>query len=344
VGKVIPISANRFSTAPAIAASKALQRGAVFPDPPTGCKRCGFSVAGLAFATYVSPGIRQVDGIMIRSRLRPVVIFVAAAVSSALVATVATQAAQPVRLAAHRAVYDLKLLESRGKQSLQSVRGRILYDLSGDPCQGYSLRFRQVTELDTGEGKAVISDLRQTYWEEGTGKTFRFASENKLGDDAPQSVEGSARREGERLLIDLTKPEKKRVEAADAAFPSDHMVRIIKAAQEGKTLLDVGAYDGAEDGEKFYNTLTIIGQPIAPGVGNLEVVATQKGMTEQRRWPVTISYFEKTGTGGEQTPVYSLGFEVFENGISRALKLDYGDFVLTGELTSLELREPSSCP
>ena len=280
----------------------------------------------------------------IRNRLRTVVFFTAVAMSSATASMASAQAAQPIRLAAHRAVYDLKLLESRGKQSLQSVRGRILYDLSGDPCQGYSLRFRQVTELDTGEGKAVISDLRQTYWEEGAGMSFRFSSENKLGDDAPQSVEGAARREGERLLIDLTKPEKKRVEAADAAFPSDHMVRIIKAANEGKALLEVGAYDGAEDGEKFYNTLTIIGQPIAPGGGGLDAASAQKGMTEQRRWPVTISYFEKTGAGGEQTPVYSLGFEVFENGISRALKLDYGDFVLTGELTSLELREPTACP
>lgn len=257
---------------------------------------------------------------------------------------VSAATAQPVRLAAHQAVYDLKLLESRGKQSLQSVRGRILYDLSGDPCKGYSLRFRQVTELDTGEGKAVISDLRQTYWEEGAGQSFRFSSENKLGEDGSQNVEGAARREGDRLIIDLTKPEKKHVEAADAAFPSDHMQRIIAAARDGKPLLEVGAYDGAEDGEKFYNTTTIIGQPIAAGGGSRDAASAQKAMAGQRRWPVTISYFEKGLSAGEQTPVYSLGFEVFENGVSRALKLDYGDFVLTGELTSLELKEPSACP
>lgn len=259
-------------------------------------------------------------------------------------AAVSAQPGEPVRLAAHQAVYDLKLLESRGKQSLQSVRGRILYDLAGDPCKGYSLRFRQVTELETGEGKAVTSDLRQTYWEDGAGKSFRFSSENKLDEDKSQSVEGAARREGDRLVIDLIKPEKKRVETADAAFPSDHMQRIIAAAREGKQLLEVGAYDGAEDGEKFYNTLTIIGQPIAPGERSLDAASAQKAMAAQRRWPVTISYFEKGVSGGEQTPIYSLAFEVFENGVSRALKLDYGDFVLTGELTSLELKEPSSCP
>lgn len=54
---------------------------------------------------------------------------------------------------------------------------------------------------------------------------------------------------------------------------------------------------------------------------------------------MTISYFDrdKAGrSGGEQTPVYTLQFELFDNGISRALVLDYQDFVI-GESSSLEL-------
>jgi hypothetical protein len=70
-----------------------------------------------------------------------------------------------IELAPHRAVYDLKLASSRGKRSLEAVRGRILYDFAGSTCEGYSLHFRQVTELDSGEGKSVTSDLRMTNWE-----------------------------------------------------------------------------------------------------------------------------------------------------------------------------------
>ena len=55
-------------------------------------------------------------------------------------------------LAPHRAVYDLKLKEAHGQRSLQSARGRIVYDFSGTACDGYTLKFRQVTELDSGEG------------------------------------------------------------------------------------------------------------------------------------------------------------------------------------------------
>ena len=43
------------------------------------------------------------------------------------------------------------------------------------------------------------------------------------------------------------------------------MRRIIDAAaREGKTLLELPVYDGSENGEKIYNTLTVIGREIAP--------------------------------------------------------------------------------
>ncbi len=66
------------------------------------------------------------------------------------------------------------------------------------------------------------------------------------------------------------------------------------------------------------------------------------------RWPVTISYFDQKGEkaeqAGEQTPVYSISFELYENGISRALVLDYTDFTITGEMTSLEMKKNKPCP
>ena len=34
---------------------------------------------------------------------------------------------------------------------------------------------------------------------------------------------------------------------------------------------------------------------------------------------------------------------MYENGISRALMLDYNDFAIRGELTSIELRDSKPC-
>src|SRR5262249_6660813 len=72
-------------------------------------------------------------------------------------------------LAAHRAVYELKLASTRGKGGAVAARGRILYDFSGSLCEGYTLEFRQVSELNNGEGKVTLSDLRSTTWEDSAG-------------------------------------------------------------------------------------------------------------------------------------------------------------------------------
>ena len=71
-------------------------------------------------------------------------------------------------------------------------------------------------------------------------------------------------------------------------------------------------------------------------------------MWELTRWPVTISYFEhesvKQEQTGEQTPVYAIGFELYENGISRKLLLDYTDFTISGKMTSLDIKTTKPCP
>ena len=63
---------------------------------------------------------------------------------------------------------------------------------------------------------------------------------------------------------------------------------------------------------------------------------------------MTISYFDKIekkadDEPGEQTPIYAISFEMYENGISRALKLDYGDFVIDGVMSSLEVKPAKAC-
>ncbi len=251
-----------------------------------------------------------------------------------------------VVLAPHRAVYELKLDSSRnGKSSMQSVRGRILYDFSGSACEGYALQFRQASELDTGEGKEAASDLRATTWEDSAAKTFRFNSQNSLNDKQIEAVDGNAQRGQDAVTVSLAKPEQKSLQlGGDVVFPTEHMRRVIAAARDGKRLLQLPVFDGSENGQKIYDTLTVIGQPIAPDQRpHPDAAAGQATLAAMRRWPVTISYFDKSKGEGEQTPVYAIGFELYENGISRALRLDYNDFVISGELSSLDVKDAPPC-
>ena len=230
---------------------------------------------------------------------------------------------------------------------MNAVRGRILYDFSGSACEGYALQFRQVSELDSGEGKVIVSDLRATSWEDGAGKRLRFHSQNYFDDALRDSVDGQAERDGDSVAVELKQPGEKKLDMKnELVFPTEHVRRIIAAARDGKTLMQVSVYDGSDTGEKLYDTLTIIGKAIAPDEHKPnDAVAGQAAFAGLTRWPVTISYFDHAVAekSGEQTPVYAITFELYENGISRALLLDYGDFVLTGEMTSLEIKDAKPC-
>ena len=94
-----------------------------------------------------------------------------------------------------------------------------------------------------------------------------------------------------------------------------------------------------------YDTLTVIGKAILPEAGKpSDAAGAESSLAILTRWPVRISYFDKGKAGeGEQMPIYAISFELYENGISRHLALDYNDFVIAGEMTKLEMKKSSPC-
>lgn len=258
-------------------------------------------------------------------------------VASALAAMPGRASAGPIRLVPHKVVYDLSLLSSRGMRGVESARGRIAFDLTGNACEGYSLKFRQVTVMEGSESGSKTSDLRTANFESGDGKTFRFRNDSTTEGGPKTSVDGNAERRPGSLAVRLRVPKRQNLALdQDAVFPNAQMRDLIAAAQEGRRLVSMKVYDGSDDGQKLYETLAVIGDRIVPKPGEeLEEAARKPDLATMARWPVTLSYFAQAR--GDQVPAYVLGFEMYENGISRALKLDYGDFVLRGEMVRLEL-------
>ncbi|WP_424631695.1 cell envelope integrity EipB family protein [Bradyrhizobium sp. SYSU BS000235] len=256
-------------------------------------------------------------------------------------------AAPNVSFLAHQAVYDLSLKRTRGNANVNSARGRILYNFSGSACEGYTTEFRQVSQLDTGENKTTLSDLHSISWEDGAGKKYTFKVDTRMNEGDTTSVDGVAERKGNTVTVKLKQPKAKTFTIEGAVFPTEQVKRIIEAAREGKSLLELVVYDGSDDGEKVYNTLAVIGQPIpgdkAPAVP--DATTNNDTFKSQTRWPVTVSYYDRATkpASGEQTPVYAMSFELYEDGVSRALTLDYNDFVIAGAMDKIDIRQTKPC-
>lgn len=244
-----------------------------------------------------------------------------------------------VVLAPHRAVYELALDTAKPSKSIEAARGRIAFDFTGDACDGYALSFRQVTQLTPGEGDPRTIDARTTSFEEGDGGTYRFKTESASG-GAPEIVDGTARKNGGGYEVRLNAPKEEVFrEATDALFPNAQMKAVIRAARAGQSTLNVRLYDGANTGKDVYDTLTVIGKRIETRAA--EAPLQKPELETMPRWPVTISYF-KVGSG-EQTPSYSIAFDLYDNGLTGALRLDYGSFALRGTLSRLDLLPASDC-
>jgi hypothetical protein len=257
----------------------------------------------------------------------------------------ALAAPAPVRLVPHRAVYDLSLARSDDSaRGVEEARGRIAFDFGGDACEGYTLNYRQVTVMEGGESGSRTLDVRTATFEAGDGRSMRFKTDSRVQGIRNRSVDGEARITGRgSLAISLRQPRHTSLRLSqEPVFPTEHVRRLIEAAQAGENKLALKVYDGSDDGRKVYDTLALIGHRIEPGAGrDLEEPAKQEALSASARWPVTISYF--TAGGGDQTPAYTISFDLYDNGISRNLTLDYGDFALKGELSKLEVRPYTAC-
>src|ERR1700737_4148105 len=144
----------------------------------------------------------------------------------------------------HQALYELSLAKSRGSNSINSARGRILYNFSGSACEGYTSEFRQVSELDSGEGKVTLSDLRSTSWEDGAGKSYRFKIDARMNDSDATPVDGVAERAGDHINVKLKQPVAKTFTLdGGTVFPTKQIQRIIAAAREGKPVLELMVYE-----------------------------------------------------------------------------------------------------
>ncbi|WP_336487751.1 cell envelope integrity EipB family protein [Methylobacterium nigriterrae] len=260
--------------------------------------------------------------------------------------------AAPVTLASHRAVYDLALSSSGGARAVESARGRIVIDFKGDACRGYTMQTRQVTMLESGETGSRTSDLRNTTFESGDGHDFRFKTTTVLNGVASPSIDGTADAGAGGLKVRLKEPKRDQIGDAGAVlFPSLHMRRLVEAARAGETTLSAKVFDGSDDGRKIYDTLAVIGRQAATSQGAAPTSAAGSERDRPLRdgpmavvphWPVTLSYF--TQGEGERTPIYTLTFDLYENGVSGNLKLDYGDFAILGDMTRLDIEKVEGAP
>lgn len=269
--------------------------------------------------------------------------FVLVALSSPALFAVEPAFSAPM-LAPHRAVYDLVLDRASDRSGITGLSGRMVYEFNGSPCEGYTVKFRFVTRIETRD-VSRLTDQQTTTFEDGTGKSFNFVTKSFVDQQPDREVKGSATIEPSGVRVDLDKPDKSTLELGRTQFPTQHLIEMIDKASKGETFYETNLFDGSEDADRVMTTTVIIGKEETTGQGDPELPVMNK-LAPDPYWPVDIAYFDlsKAGNSGEEVPEYHISFKLHENGVTRDLLMDYGDFSMKGKLVNLSLfAAPKAC-
>ena len=252
-----------------------------------------------------------------------------------------------VRFTPHRAVYDITLDHTLPSSGISEMTGRMVYELQGSECEGYTQNMRFVTRTVGPDGSRQLNDLRTSSWEEPSGKRLRFNSNQYRNKTLASSTRGDAARMEKPggVKIHLEEPTSRGIALEGKIyFPMQHSLALIAAARKGERIFTAELYDGSDRGEKVYLTNAFIGSQLDPAAksvgGDIEEA---KKLEKLPAWPVAISYYEPGSEKQDSAPTYELSFRFFDNGVSTSLHIDYGDFAIRGRLSDLEFLGTTDC-
>ena len=229
-----------------------------------------------------------------------------------------------VTLEPHRAVYDLSLAWASGQSGIEGLHGRFVYSFTGAACEGYVTEMRMVTDISREQGKMVTDQISSSFedLEEGA---FSFSNTMFTDYNLQSESAGEASRADDRSIA-VSVGDEGPLDIGKGEFPTEYLSHVIDAAVAGRKLYQADSFDGS--GKSLLRAVTLIGN-------RAEIAGSPQ-------WPITTAYFS-TGAGGDQTPDYTISMSLAENGVSRDLLMDFGDFKMAGKLAKLEMLDPARC-
>lgn len=249
----------------------------------------------------------------------------------------------------HQAVYEVRLERAAPGSTMAALDGRMIYELSGNLCDGYKQVLRFVTRATNQEGNSQLNDVRTTMWENVTSETLKFDVQNYHDSMLVEATQGAANRapKSGAVRVKLTKPSAKTIALEKTTlFPIAHSKALLRAALSGAQIFPSGFYDGSSDGETVYRTTAAIGKRInarPSAEKNIAQLSPAARAASSPGWPIAMSYYNADAPDGDGIPEFEMSYTFHLNGVTSAFVIDHGDFAFKGELTRLNFTAPAGC-
>ncbi len=262
----------------------------------------------------------------------------AGAVGAAFAVIVGAAGAEAAEIAPHRALYEMTLGSARNDSGVVDARGTMAYEW-GETCDGWTVEQRYRLKMRYAEARDVDIASSLVTWESKDGSRYRFNQKQTRNGEVDQEVRGEAKLEGPGKggVVEFSKPDQQTMQLEPGVlFPSAHTILLIDKAKAGETLVSRQVFDGSAE-ENAVQVSAVIGPKVTPSSAD----AKPSPLLQRPGWRMRLAFFPADPNA--ERPDYELGMRLLDNGISRDMVIDYGEYSIRARLDDIEPMPKPNC-
>lgn len=242
----------------------------------------------------------------------------------------ATSTAMAADLASHRALYTLSLERSDGESGVTAANGTMAYEL-GETCDAWTVEQRYRLKMGYSESPDVTIASSLVSSEARNGLHYHFDHQETRAGEEEKTV-GTARLDGEDKggTVEFEKPSDKKTKLPPhLLFPTAHTALLIDKAASGENFVSKQIFDGGEADAPVLVS-AVIGGKVEPD----PELAKKSPLLDRPGWRVRLAFFPPDQK--VEKPDYEISMVLLDNGVSRDMVIDYGDYAIHAKLDDID--------
>lgn len=253
--------------------------------------------------------------------------------------------AQAVDLTPHRALYKMKLVSATRGSGVAQASGSMVYSFN-ENCDAWSSETTVKLKLVYSKSGQVETNWAFASWEAKDGKSYRFRVRHLRDGSTVEDLKGVVRRDAPDDAAEavFTAPKDRKIKLpAGTLFPTRHLIDLISAGIAGKPVFSRTVFDGASM-DNPYEVNAIIGKERSAQSKRAQEARTLFGTAGLKQQPIRHVRMAFFPAGSKQAePEFELGVDYRKDGIARAIRQDFGDFVIDLMPDSIETLKRPAC-
>lgn len=241
-------------------------------------------------------------------------------------------------MATHRALYDLNL-HPGNSTDMAGVDGTLAYEWA-DACTGWTTSEKADLKLYYRDGHSQSLGWSLNSWESKDGLSYRFLVRDFADGTTTAEYKGSAALDGPGAAGKARFEEPKAETVALPAgtlFPTAHSATLLHHLAVGDRQLYATVFDGTDDKQLFGISAVLS----ATGEPRTDAAALSPLLAKGPVYRLALAFFSDHGDNG--TPDQEQMVDLYANGITDRLTLDYGQFSVDAVLKTIAALPAPGC-